>query len=78
MKDIIVRLVDCVIFILCFLSLLSGFFYAISHTCIDKYMYTNDHILIVVWCVGVLSACLLTRPLYHLILHLRGHHFQDL
>ncbi len=78
MKNIIIWLVDHAIFILCFVSLLSGFFNLVSLTCIDKYMYTNDHILIGVWCVGILSACLLTRSLYHLILHLRGHHFQDL
>lgn len=71
MKKIIIRIVNILIFILCFLFLLSSFLKLVSLTCIDEYVYTSKNVLIIIWVIGILVATIFTRPLYQWILHFR-------
>ena len=67
----ICSVIDAIIYVLCFLFLLSSFFKAISYTRIDYYVYNNVCVLILVWLAGIVCASLFTHPLYQWILHFR-------
>ena len=72
MKKVIISALDFVIFILCFLFLLSSFFKIVSYTIIEQYIYTNSYVLIFIWILGIFIAALLTHPLFRWILHFRS------
>lgn len=67
MKKRILRVVDMLIFILCFLFILSSFFKVISYTFIEEHL-SAPHVLTTVWMTGVSVAIIFTRPLYQEIL----------
>ena len=63
MKKHIIYVVNSLIFILCFLFILSSFFKIISHTCIEAYL-SDSNSLVIVWIVGIVVAVIFTHPLY--------------
>lgn len=71
MKKNTVCIVNVLIFILCFLFLLSSFFKLISYTHIEKLLYEKDTVLLSVWGIGLIISIIFTRPLYRWILHFR-------
>ena len=71
MKKNIIRIIDSIIYVLCFLFILSSFFKCLSYTFVDVYIKRHNNVLICVWIAGSLVAILFTRPLYRWILHLR-------
>ena len=71
MKKRILLVIDILIFLLSFLSILSSFFKIISITEIVYLVYNNTKVLLVVWSIGIALAIILTHPLYQWILHLR-------
>lgn len=64
-------IINAVIFILCFLFLLSSSFKVVSYTFINDYICKNAFAVILVWIFGVSIASFFTRPLYRWILRLR-------
>lgn len=58
MKKHIIYVVNSLIFILCFLFILSSFFKIISHTCIEAYL-SDSNSLVIVWIVGIVVAVIL-------------------
>ena len=71
MKKDIIRIINSIIFILCFLFILSSFFKIVSITGLSHQVYNNNMMLISVWSVGIILAIIGTRPLYQWILQLR-------
>lgn len=71
MKKVIINIVDVMIFVLCFLFLLSSFFKLISYSDIEHYIYKDANILITIWGMGIIFAFFFTRPLFQWILHFR-------
>lgn len=67
MKKHIIHVVNSLIFVLCFLFILSSFFKIISHTCIEAYLSDSNN-LVIVWIVGIAVAVIFTHPLYQEIL----------
>ena len=67
MKKHIIYVVNSLIFVLCFLFILSSFFKIISHTCIEAYLSDSNN-LVIVWIVGIAVAVIFTHPLYQEIL----------
>ena len=63
--------IDNLIYILCFLFLLSSFFKVISYTYIEEYIFESPCKLLGVWVIGIVIACLFINPLYRWILHFR-------
>ena len=71
MKKNILCIVNVLIFILCFLFLLSSFFKLVSYTHIEKLLYEKDTVLLSIWGIGLIISIIFTRPLYRWILHFR-------
>ena len=71
MKKNILCIVNVLIFILCFLFLLSIFFKLVSYTHIEKLLYEMDTVLLSIWGIGLIISIIFTRPLYRWILHFR-------
>lgn len=71
MKKKFIKVLNCIIFIVCFLFALSSFFCILSFTIIDQLVYENSIVMIAVFFIGIVVSAIIGHLLSHVLMVLR-------